>query len=301
MQNSPKPQMQVDETKTTINIEASQLKDKLTYSPYQLSFILQSSLNLYEILKRFNAELNKVIAYQSLHYYHSKTKQQFELGKLHYHQARYQLKIENLDLGELTLSKNVPFSEEELSIIESALVQLLFPVKNALAHEQAIKLSITDPLTKLNNRQGFDIALSREVEFSKRHRSNTSLLVIDLDNFKNINDTYGHLAGDAVLHQFADSLRELHRQTDMIFRYGGEEFTIILSHTAENGAMQVASRICQAIYETQFKYEGTVIPVTVSIGVSTHQTTENSKSLFSRADSALYAAKSNGRNQVKMS
>lgn len=301
MQNSPKPQVQVNDNQKTITVEISNLKNKLTYSPQKLGFILQSSLNLYDILKRFNAELNPVVAYQSLHYFHSKTKQQFELGKLHYHQARYQLRIEELNLGELTLSKNVPFTEEELNILETALVQLLFPIKNSLDYEQAIKLSITDSLTELNNRQGFDIALNREVEFSKRHRSNTSLLVIDLDHFKKINDTHGHLAGDAVLRQFSDCLRELHRQTDMIFRYGGEEFTIILSHTAQEGAMQVAERICEKVSSKTFRFEDIIIPLTVSIGVSTHKGTENSKSLFSRADSALYEAKSNGRNQVKIS
>jgi len=301
MQNSPKPHVQVNDNKKTITIESSNIQNKLNYSPQKLGFLLQASLDLKDIIERFNTELNQVVAYNSLHYFHSKTKQQLELGQLHYHQARYQLKIEELNLGELTVSKNIPFTQEELMILENALVQLLFPIKNALDYEKAIKLSITDPLTKLNNRQGFDLALNREVEFSKRHRSNTSLLIIDLDYFKNINDTYGHLAGDTVLRQFSDCLKELHRQTDMIFRYGGEEFTIILSHTAQEGAMQVAERICEKVSSSKFHFEGTVIPLTVSIGVSTHKDIENSQSLFSRADGALYEAKFNGRAQVKMS
>lgn len=300
MHSSSNPNHESDPDKNTISLGAPVPQEQLNFSLQQLGFILQSSLNLYEILKKFNNEIKKVITYQSLHYFHSPTKQQFEIGKLHYHQARYQLKIENSNLGELVLSKNVPFSEKELTFLENTLILLLFPIKNALAFEKSLKLSITDSLTQLTNRQGFEKALNREVNFSTRHGSNISLLVIDLDNFKRINDQYGHLAGDSILSQFAEQLRIINRQTDMTFRYGGEEFTMILSHTDANGAMQVANRLCEAIERAEFSYEGEKIPLTVSIGVSTLQKDDNVKTLFSKADSALYEAKFNGRNQVKI-
>lgn len=300
MHSSTNPNHESDPDKTTISLGAPVPQEQLNFSLQQLGFILQSSLNLYEILKKFNNEIKKVITYQSLHYFHSPTKQQFEIGKLHYHQARYQLKIENCNLGELVLSKNVPFSEKELTFLENTLILLLFPIKNALAFEKSLKLSITDSLTQLTNRQGFEKALNREVKFSTRHGTNISLLVIDLDNFKSINDQYGHLAGDSILSQFAEQLRIINRQTDMTFRYGGEEFTMILSHTDANGAMQVANRLREAIEKAEFTYEDKKIPLTVSIGVSTLQKDDNVKTLFSKADSALYEAKFNGRNQVKI-
>lgn len=283
-----------------ISLDANSFTNQKSH-PLQLSFILQSTLNLYELMKRFHQELKNTINYQGFSYYHAESKAKFEIGKLQFYQARYQLKIEDSSLGEITLSKNLAFTPEEINVLENTLVFLLMPLRNSLAYEHAIKLSMIDPLTHLCNRQAFDMTLQREIEFAKRHKTNLSLLVVDIDFFKQVNDTYGHQAGDLVLIEFAERLRQIHRQSDMIFRYGGEEFTLILAHTEQKGAMQVAERICQKTAETPFIIKQKEVTITVSIGVSTHQETENNKKLFSRADIALYTAKAAGRNQVKMS
>lgn len=282
-----------------ISLDANNFKNTNSH-PLQLSFILQSTLNLYELIKRFHQELKNLVKYQSFNYYHTESKNKFEVGKLQYYQARYQLKIENTSLGEIVLSKNTAFTQEEIHTLESILVFLLMPLRNALAYEHAIRLSMIDPLTLLCNRKAFDMTLQREIEFAKRHRSNLSLLVVDIDFFKKINDTYGHQAGDLVLVEFSEKLRKIHRQSDMIFRYGGEEFTLILPHTEQKGAMQVAERICQKTAEIPFIIKKRNVAITVSIGVSTYQGVENNQEFFSRADIALYTAKAAGRNQVKM-
>ncbi|MCS5709057.1 GGDEF domain-containing protein [Candidatus Berkiella cookevillensis] len=283
-----------------ISLDANSFKDPKSH-PLQLSFILQSTLNLYELMKRFHQELKNLVNYQSFNYHHAESKNKFEVGKLQYYQARYQLKIENTSLGEIVLSKNIAFTQEEIHTLENILVFLLMPLRNALAYEHAIRLSMIDPLTHLCNRQAFDMTLQREIEFAKRHQNNLSLLIVDIDFFKQINDTYGHQAGDLVLVEFAERLRQIHRQSDMIFRYGGEEFTLILAHTEHKGAVQVAERICQKTAEIPFIIKQRNVTITVSIGVSTHQGAESNQKLFSRADIALYTAKAAGRNQVKCS
>ena len=165
-------------------------------------------------------------------------------------------------------------------------------------HERLTKLSVTDGLTELHNHRYFQDQLAKEIKRLGRNHEGLSILIIDIDDFKKLNDNYGHAAGDEFLKQLARILRESVRDTDMLARYGGEEFVIIATGTRLDGAQLLAEKLRTKIAETSFIVDETMRPrrVTVSIGVSeyVHSRTE----LFTSADAALYRAKAAGKNCV---
>lgn len=157
------------------------------------------------------------------------------------------------------------------------------------------RLSSTDRLTELWNRRHFDDVVARELAFSERERSPISLLLFDLDRFKNVNDRFGHAAGDAVLQRAAKLLRDGARFTDQVFRWGGEEFAILASATSLEVAMVLAERLRISVAAQPFPVAGAV---TISGGVAEHLTAEPAAQWFERVDAALYRAKTEGRNRV---
>jgi len=163
---------------------------------------------------------------------------------------------------------------------------------------QADEVSHTDALTFLPNRRQIIGDLQREVIFSDRYGTPLTVSMLDVDHFKQINDTYGHIVGDDALRSLAGELREHIRYPDTIGRYGGEEFLIVLPHSTLNAATQQAERLCRHIRSLQIKSVGQKIAVTVSIGVAQYKIHEEGwQTLLARADAALYEAKNNGRDQ----
>ncbi|MFQ5543857.1 MAG: GGDEF domain-containing protein [Nitrospiria bacterium] len=163
------------------------------------------------------------------------------------------------------------------------------------------ELSMHDGLTGLNNARYFQIALNREVHRAAREEKTCALLMVDIDLFKSINDTYGHLAGDNVIQTVASRMKENLRPVDTIARYGGEEFSIILPHCFLNYARQVAERLRKEICDFPIPVsDKTKVPVSVSIGIACTCPTDeaNPGALIKAADQNLYKAKGNGRNQV---
>jgi diguanylate cyclase (GGDEF)-like protein len=164
---------------------------------------------------------------------------------------------------------------------------------------------LTDPLTGCLNRRGFDQALAREVARSERAGSEMALLALDLDHFKDVNDTFGHLVGDEMLRALGALLGHTARAGDVVARIGGEEFAIILPDTPSAGAFQVASRLCELIELHSFppaKPGGKPLHITTSIGVvsgAPDLSDDYVARFMARADSALYAAKRSGRNRVR--
>ena len=153
-----------------------------------------------------------------------------------------------------------------------------------------------DPLTKIYNKATIEELLKREIENAKRYKEPLSVLMIDIDDFKHINDTYGHLVGDNVLRELAHVIRKNLRKGDLAGRYGGEEFTVVLPRTDLKTAKIIAERIRRSIEDYLFPDS---IHITVSIGVSQLQMeSETSESLLKRADDALYTAKREGKNRV---
>ena len=166
---------------------------------------------------------------------------------------------------------------------------------------QADEVSHTDALTFLPNRRQVINSLQKEVHRAERYKTSLSISMLDIDNFKNINDSYGHLVGDEVLIQLADMMREGIRESDMVGRYGGEEFLILLPNTELQKAGELAARLCKFIRETSIDV-GKKINLTVSIGVAEYKHgEENWQKCLSRADMALYEAKNAGRDRWAVS
>ena len=160
------------------------------------------------------------------------------------------------------------------------------------------KLALTDSLTNLANRRAFVDAVETELARCQRNDLSATMLVIDLDYFKKINDTYGHLAGDEVLVHTAQILRRATRQYDIIGRLGGEEFAVFMTDTDASSSFEIAERIRQTIQATPTTVDDIPVAVTTSIGISIQTSPSTFENLFNDADEALYHAKSLGRNQT---
>lgn len=160
-------------------------------------------------------------------------------------------------------------------------------------------MTVTDALTGLFNRRHFEAEFEREYKRAKRYNNDLSLAVIDIDFFKKINDTYGHSCGDYVLKECAYLMLQNFRQTDMVFRYGGEEFVVILTETPREHACVPLERLRKNIEKHVFKFDDENIKVTLSIGVSSNICFDMCSEMFDDADKAVYEAKDSGRNMVK--
>jgi two-component system, cell cycle response regulator len=167
-------------------------------------------------------------------------------------------------------------------------------------HEEIYRLTILDGLTQIHNQRYLVEFLEREVVRSQRHERPLSVLMVDIDKFKSINDTFGHLCGDFVLRELADIVRATVRKEDLFARYGGEEFTLVLVETNLEGAIIAAERIREAVAEHQFRFESTPVKLTISIGIANTcgDMTISPTGLLKVADENLFEAKRAGRNRV---
>ncbi|RON16536.1 GGDEF domain-containing protein [Pseudomonas frederiksbergensis] len=265
-----------------------------------LGLQLQTSLEPQRILGLFFREIQRLVPLDALSYEHPSSDLRLQFGSRGHHSISYSLSHEGEQLGELVFRRNQRFSEQEQGSLESLLSTLLFPMRNALLYRAATQSALRDPLTDTGNRTAMDQTLQREIEMSRRHSQPLSLLMLDIDHFKHINDTYGHSAGDEVLKAVAASIKNQLRNVDMVFRFGGEEFMILLSNTSREAAAMVGERLRFAVQAQDYVAEDKMIELTVSIGCSTLLPGESAESLLRRADSALYVAKREGRNRLAM-
>lgn len=164
--------------------------------------------------------------------------------------------------------------------------------------EKSIAESITDPLTQVMNRKGLINDLENIIEIGESKKLSTVLMMIDADNFKSLNDTYGHVAGDKVLYFMGQSIKSIIRTGDQVYRYGGEEFAVILNRCEDDQAFSIADKIRSKIEHSHLIYAGKTIQITVSIGVTIHHLKDSIEDFISRADTALYQAKQNGKNKT---
>ena len=164
--------------------------------------------------------------------------------------------------------------------------------------EELQKQSNIDPLTKLYNRKALEIDAKELLKHSNQRNLNISLLMIDADDFKKINDTFGHLAGDKVLVLLAKLFKLSIREYDRAYRYGGEEFLIIFNRAEKEDAKKVAERIMKTVRENKLIYKGQTIRITLSMGLTSHQKGDTLVSMIERADAAVYQAKHEGKDRL---
>jgi diguanylate cyclase (GGDEF)-like protein len=174
----------------------------------------------------------------------------------------------------------------------------VLPLRNALRYYDAVQASLKDALTGLHNRKFLETTLHREVGLAHRHRTPLSLIVLDVDRFKSINDECGHHAGDVVLQQVAQVLAGGMRETDVLARFGGDEFTILLSSTRLQGAIVAGRHFLERLHAAPPPAGAGGARVSVSLGVAALRKRDGHHQLFQRADAALYCAKGAGGGRI---
>lgn len=212
----------------------------------------------------------------------SKIANQLTQKAIHFYTEQQQLLKHNLKL-----SKKIKKLEDTLSERTTELLK-----KNIALQT----LSVTDKLTQLPNRLKLDQQFQRNINLCRRYNNQLSIILIDIDHFKQVNDDFGHQIGDQVLIEFADILKLNIRETDTVGRWGGEEFLVLCPSTENSDALNFAEKLRGLIFKHKFK---TIDNKTASFGVTTYLTNDNEDSMISRADKALYKAKENGRNRIQ--
>ncbi len=210
------------------------------------------------------------------------------------------LRAQNRVCGALLLTrKGEPHSAQDVRLLRIHCNQAAVAIENALAYEKASKLAATDALTGLFNRRYLEEALTREISRAERAGSRLATLILDIDHFKGFNDTYGHAMGDVVLKKVANVLRSGLRKGDVLARFGGEEFVILLPGVSSRSALELAERIRASVESADVHPGGPRKHVTVSVGVSLFPDDGgHGEELLQKADEALYAAKETGRNRA---
>lgn len=263
----------------------------------RLALKLQQTIELSPLLQIFCQETIDIIPCDSVKYQNPDSVISYQTGEVQVHRCRYQLEIDAGSLGEIEYTRAKPFTMRETDLIESLLSLLIYPLRNALLYYKAVSEAHRDPLTQISNRAAFNDAIHREICSYKRHSTSFSLMMIDIDYFKNVNDTYGHIAGDSVLKSVAEIIQQTIRRSDEVFRYGGEEFVVLLSNTELAGARFIAERVRREIKKmTVHSHEK--INVTASIGLSSSSNQTDVNDTLYHADKALYQAKEGGRDKV---
>ncbi|HDZ57694.1 MAG TPA: GGDEF domain-containing protein [Pseudomonas xinjiangensis] len=264
----------------------------------RLMQMLHTTLELDRVLDMFYLELQSLLALDGLAYRHERQDIQIQLGVAALHRCNYRITHKSEYLGELQFSRQKRFNEPQLAQIETLMSNLLYPLRNALMYRDAMRSALNDSLTGTGNRLALDQTIEREVRLSIRHRTPLSVAVVDIDQFKMINDQFGHAYGDEALKAMVNCSRDCLRAVDGLFRFGGEEFVVILNNTDLQTAQTIAERIRRSVAEMQFEIDGQGIGMTVSLGVATRQHDETSRDLLTRCDKLMYQAKQAGRNRV---
>ena len=189
-------------------------------------------------------------------------------------------------------------SKRDISYLEQLTRQSAITINRANTYSKVLQYATLDALTNLNNRRQFEVRLKQEIATTKRQKNPLCAMMVDIDFFKKVNDTYGHASGDAVLRTVASIIKEHLRESDIPSRYGGEEFAVLLPYTHIEEAKIVGERLRKAVETTPIPIDKKNINVTISMGLAEFTPQETGEDLFKRADSALYEAKESGRNRV---
>lgn len=259
---------------------------------------LQTTLVIEELALLFSQQIKPAVLHDRITFENSALSINTSSGEEKSFKCSYKLLLDGQLLGQVAIYRKWEFSKEDQKIFEYTLCSLAHPLRNALMYHEALQAAHKDALTGVNNRSAFDEILLREINLARRYNQPLSMIVLDIDNFKSINDKLGHASGDCVIRTIAELTSICIRNTDILFRYGGEEFVIMLSNTDCLGVNQLADRIRESIANTPIICEKSKVRVTVSLGTATLKNKDNANDIFARADKALYEAKNSGKNKV---
>ena len=266
----------------------------------KISNLLQTSLNIEEIISHFSEEINSLIPHDHLNYVNEKLDVNFMVGAKARYSCTYELTINEKKLGILSLTRAKKFTDNEIEELEYLICALHYPLRNAILYHEAINAALKDPLTKIGNRSAMTNTLHQELEKAFRHNRSLGIIMMDIDHFKVINDKYGHAVGDRALQSLVECAEKSVRISDMMFRYGGEEFVIILPETDEPGVLRLAKRIRRRVEKLETRVQNQLIKMTISLGITTLEESDDDKTFVARADAALYKAKRDGRNCIRI-
>lgn len=259
-----------------------------SYRKLALAEQLQTTLDLNALLNIFAMEASKYVDFSGLYFKQGGISTSVRGSKSGKKERRYELKINKAYLGTLTYAINSPISITNNKILKSLHQLLLFPINNAIQYQQAMKLAMQDGLTGLGNRRYFDEQLKRAMHHANRQHSKVGMMVCDLDKFKVINDTHGHQVGDKILINFAQALRSCVRDSDSLFRFGGDEFVLLVEDASEQSLRIIEERLNLALTTDTLlaKYN-----VSCALGFTFMNRADSEHSFFERADAMLYRRK----------
>ena len=255
--------------------------------------------DVYQLLDTFITEVRRKLPCDGVEYSEDTLGLYFMDGVLGYHRCDYKIQFGEQFLGDIGFFREERFQESDQVIIENLLAGLVRPLRNALQYQQALRFALRDDLTGLRNCTAYYDNISYEIERAKRYKVPFSLLLVNMDNFMQINDQHGRDAGNSVLLEVARRLENQARHSDIIFRKGGDEFLVFLTNTDISAALIAAKRIKQAVVFEPCVYQGSEIRFTMSIGVVTVLPTDSAFKLIDRADRALFHAKELGKNCIQ--
>ncbi|MGI5309439.1 GGDEF domain-containing protein [Rheinheimera sp. WS51] len=257
---------------------------------------LQTTLDIHEQLNIVSMAVGKLLPLSSLQLHTAAGDFTASGSKAGQYEHRSMLILNQQCLAELVYQSDnafTPMMQRQLLQLET---EWLFALRNALVVSRLQQMALKDTLTGLGNRRFFDDSLNKAVQLAHRHNESCGLLLLDLDNFKQVNDISGHTTGDELLIAVANIVRETLRATDTVFRFGGDEFAIILSAADAASAELIARRLLKAINQLAISKQ---YQVTVSIGLALLQPKQDQTALFNAADTALYQAKNAGKSTVR--
>ncbi|MBU2869178.1 GGDEF domain-containing protein [Colwellia sp. E2M01] len=258
---------------------------------------LQTTLELDQLLNIFSIEAARYIDFSGLYFKSPHLNKTLRGSRKAKKERCFELRMGDDFVGTLTYGINSPISLTNFKVLEQLHHCLLYPIKNAIAYHDAVQLAMQDGLTGLGNRRYFDEQLKRAMHNANRHHSLVGLVLGDLNKFKAINDSFGHVTGDLVLKEFADVLRQCTRESDSIFRFGGDEFAIIVENSTDSALIIIENRI-EAILKNNpllSQYQ-----LSCSIGSTFMSRADNEVSFFERADQLLYRKKMQGSARLSV-
>lgn len=262
---------------------------------------LQTTLDINQVFQTFYETIKHDLNIRCIEYEYPLFGIHINLGHRATNSYSYLLEVEDDTWGKIIAHRSEEFSQSEKTRFDVYISAVVFPLRNAIRHESAIIQTSDDSYLGLPNWGHMESQLTRESKLAVRQKHSLSLLIIDIDRFTNLKDSYGSLFGDIAIRHVHETLQECLRDTDILYRFGYDQFSLILRNILAFEASQIADRFRNAISESHLTTdEEKNIKLTISIGVTELQKDDTVESIYERAYKALKLAKSSGRNQVKV-